>query len=267
MRKFGLIAGNGVFPLEVAAAARQRGFEVIAVAHRGETQPALSDLVDRITWVRPGELQRLIDALKEAGVFEAAMAGGLTRVRLPASLAPDARALALMARLPRLADDAVLRAVAEELESEGIRIIDPVPMLDGALAGHGLQAGPQPSASQLRDLDLAFEIIRALGGFDVGQAVAVRDGTVAAIEAIEGTDAALRRAAALAGPGLVVAKAAKAGQDMRFDRPAVGPATVELLAELGAAMLGVEADHTLVLERSRTLALATERGITLFGHG
>lgn len=267
MAKLGLIAGNGVFPLEVASAAKQRGFEVVAVAHLGETEPALSGLVGQITWVRPGELQRLIDTLKEAGVSEAAMAGGLTRVRLPSSLTPDARALALMARLPRLADDAVLRAVAKELESEGIRIVDPVPMLDGAFAGSGLQAGPQPTAGQLRDLDLAFEIIRALGAFDVGQAVAVRDGTVAAIEAIEGTDAALRRAAALAGPGLVVAKAAKPGQDLRFDRPAIGPGTVELLAELGAAILGVEAGRTLVLERSRTLALAAQRSVALFGHG
>jgi len=126
-------------------------------------------------------------------------------------------------------------------------------------------AGPEPSATQLKDLRLAFGVMRALGGFDVGQAAAVRDGVVGAIEAIEGTDAALRRAAALCGRGLVVAKMAKPGQDLRFDRPAIGPATIELLSEIGAAMIGVEAGQALILERASTLAEAASAGITVWG--
>ena len=128
-------------------------------------------------------------------------------------------------------------------------------------------AGPEPSAAQLKDLRLAFGVMRALGSFDVGQAAAVRDGVVGAIEAVEGTDAALRRAAALCGRGLVVAKAAKPGQDLRFDRPAIGPATIELLSEIGAAMIGVEAGQALILERARTLAAAASAGITVWGDG
>lgn len=267
MRKLGLIAGNGVFPLEVASAARGRGIAVIALAHQGETEAGLTPLVDEITWIKVGEIQRIIDVLKAARVDEAAMAGGIARARLGNSFAPDARALAMLARITRFSDDAVLRAVAGEIEAEGIPVIDPVPMLAGALAERGRLTGPAPTPVQLQDLELAFHLMRALGGFDVGQAVAIRNGVVYAVEAVEGTDAALRRAAQLSGAGLVVAKAAKHGQDLRFDRPAIGPATVELLIELRAAMVGVEAGQALVLERERTFAMAERGGVTIYGYG
>ncbi|MGD0289953.1 MAG: UDP-2,3-diacylglucosamine diphosphatase LpxI [Candidatus Binataceae bacterium] len=266
MSSLGLIAGNGIFPLEVARAARRRGLRVIALAHLNETDAALAELADEITWVKVGELQRMIDVLKSAGVSEAAMAGGITRARLVDSFAPDARAIAMLAKVGRFSDDAVLRAIATELEADGIAVIDPVPMLDGVLARAGLEAGPAPTPAQLKDLDLAFELMRTLGSFDIGQAVAVLNGVVAAVEAVEGTDAALRRGAQLVGKGMVVAKAAKPGQDLRFDRPAIGPATIELLAEIGAAMIGVEAHGAMILERERTLERAGSLGITLYGH-
>lgn len=263
---FGLIAGNGVFPIEVAAAARQRGMRVIAIAHRGETRPELESSVDQITWIKVGELQKIIDVLKAGGVHEAAMAGGISRARLADSFAPDQRAIRMLAAITRWSDDAVLRAVAREVESEGIAVIDPVPMLEGAIARPGLLAGPEPGEARIRDLDLAFSVARSLGAFDIGQSVAVKGGVVAAVEAVEGTDAALRRAAALSGKDLVIAKVAKPGQDLRFDRPAIGPATIELLAEIGAAMLGVEAGMCLILERERTLRAADDAAITVFGH-
>ncbi len=266
MKKLGLIAGNGVFPLEVARTVRRQGLQIIAIAHAGETDPALADVADELTWIKIGELQRIIDVFKNAGVGVAAMAGGISRARLPQAFAPDARAMTMLVRIGRFSDDAVLRGVAAELESEGIRVIDPVPMLDGALARAGLQAGPAPTEAQLTDLRLAFAIARALGAFDVGQAVAVRDGVVAAVEAAEGTDAALRRAAALCGKGLVVAKAAKPSQDLRFDRPAIGPATIDLLSELGAAMIGIEAGTAMLLERERTLQQAHALNITVYGY-
>jgi DUF1009 family protein len=262
----GLIAGNGVFPLEVARAARRRGIRVIALAHLHETDAALADLADEITWVKVGELQRMIDVLKSARVSEAAMAGGISRARLADSFAPDARAIAMLARVGRFSDDAVLRAIAAEIETDGIAVIDPVPMLEGALAQAGLEAGPAPTPAQLKDLDLAFAVMRALGAFDIGQAVAVLNGVVAAVEAVEGTDAALRRGAQLVGKGMVVAKAAKPGQDLRFDRPAIGPATIDLLAEIGATMIGVEAHGAMILERERTLEGARSLGVTLYGH-
>ena len=265
MNRLGLIAGNGVFPLEVAAAARRRQVEIVAIAHLDETDPALEALCDRITWVRAGELQKIIETFKAAGVAEAAMAGGISRARLKHSFAPDARAIAMLQRIGRLSDDAVLRGLAAEIESEGIRVIDPVPMIAGALARKGLEAGPQPGESQLKDLALALKVARALGPHDVGQTVAVLNSVVAAVEAVEGTDAALARAAELCGKGLVVAKAVKPGQDLRFDRPAIGPATIELLSRIGAALIGVEAGQALILERERTVAIANQRGVTIYG--
>jgi UDP-2,3-diacylglucosamine hydrolase len=265
--RLGLIAGNGVFPLQVARAARRDGVEVVAVAHQGETDPMLAELVGSITWIKVGELQRMVDAFKAGGVTTAAMAGGIARASLPAAFAPDPRALAMLQRIGRFSDDAVLRGVADELEAEGIAIIDPVPMLDDVIAQAGVASGPEPSAGQLKDLALAFMVARTVGRFDIGQTVAVRDGVVAAVEAVEGTDAALRRAAKLCGPGLVVAKAAKPGQDLRFDRPAIGPATIELLAEIGGAMIGIEAGTAMLLEREVILERAQTRSVTVYGYG
>ncbi|HEV2169562.1 MAG TPA: UDP-2,3-diacylglucosamine diphosphatase LpxI, partial [Candidatus Binatus sp.] len=216
--------------------------------------------------IKVGELQRIIDTFKSAGVTEAAMAGGISRARLKDSFAPDARALKMLAGIGRFSDDAVLRGVAREVEAEGIKMVDPVPMIEHWIARAGVEAGADPSPAQKRDLDLAFSVARRLGAYDIGQTVAVRDGMVAAVEALEGTDAAIRRAAGLVGPGLVVAKAAKPGQDMRFDRPAIGPATIELLAEIGAAMVGVEAKLALILERDRTLELARAKNVTIYGY-
>ena len=267
MTTLGLIAGNGVFPIEVARMARRQGLRTIAVAHLEETDPKLGEFTDTVTWIRVGELQRLIDVFKKAGVGQAAMAGGISRARLHSTFAPDRRALMMLSRLNRLSDDTVLRGVAAELESEGIKIIDPVPMLKEILAPAGLLAGPEPTAAQMNDLRLAFAIARALGDFDVGQAVAVRDGVVGAVEATEGTDAALRRGALLCGNRLVVAKAAKPSQDLRFDRPAIGPATIDLLDELKAAVIGVEAGTAMLLERDATLGRARACNITVYGYG
>jgi DUF1009 family protein len=173
----------------------------------------------------------------------------------------------MLSRLERFSDDAILRGVAGEVEAEGIPMIDPVPFIPEALARAGRIAGPAPSEAQLKDLDLAFAVARQIGAFDIGQTVAVRDGVVAAVEAVEGTDAALRRAAGVMGKRLVVVKSAKPGQDLRFDRPAIGPATIALLSEIGAALLGIEAEITLLLERERTIEAARSAGVTVYGHG
>jgi DUF1009 family protein len=261
-----LIAGNGIFPLEVARAARALGLSLIAVAHRDESPPELEQICHRVTWIKVGELQRIIDTFKHAGVTRSAMAGGISRARLPDAFAPDGRALAMLARIGRFSDDAVLRGVAAELEAEGIAVIDPVPMLKDALVPPGLLVGPSPSPAQLADMRLAFEVLGAIGRFDVGQTVAVRDGVVYAIEAVEGTDAALRRAFAAGGRGLVIAKAAKSSQDLRFDRPTIGPTTFDLLAEIGAAVLGVQAGQAMIVQRDEALARARGLNISVYGY-
>src|ERR1700682_2308706 len=183
----GLIAGNGVFPLEVARAARERGIKIIAVAHLNESDRALDSIADEVTWIKVGELQKIVDVFKNAGVSEAAMAGGISRARLKDSFAPDARAMKMLATIGRFSDDAVLRGVAREVEADGSNMIDPIPMIEHWLARPGLAAGPEPTPAQFKYIDLAFKVARQLGQFDIGQTVAVREGVVAAVEAAEGT--------------------------------------------------------------------------------
>ncbi len=266
MTSLGLIAGNGAFPLAVARAAVERGIRLVIAAHQGESLPELARVGARLAWFKVGQLQAIVDFFKAEGIDCAAMAGGISRARLHATFAPDERALRMLSGLSRLSDDALLRAVATELGADAISVVDPVALLDGALAPRGLAAGPAPSAAQLEDLRLACSVLKARGPFDVGQTVAVCSVVVGAVEALEGTDRALERAAALCGSGFVAAKGAKPGQDLRFDRPAVGPATVELLSRLGAALLGLEAEKALILERRLTLETAERCGLTVYGY-
>jgi len=161
----------------------------------------------------------------------------------------------------------VLRAIARENRIRGIPVIDPVPLMDDATREDGDDDRPEPDQDKLRDLDRRVPTSRAASGaFDIGQSVAVRGGVVYAVEAVEGTDAALRSRSRDLGKGLVIAKVAKPGQDLRFDRPAIGPATIELLMEIGATIIGIESGKCLLLERERTLAMAQSSNLTVYGH-
>src|SRR5260370_42397153 len=223
LSKLGLIAGNGIFPLEVARSAQSRGIEIIAVAHLNESDPALDSVAANVAWIKVGELQKIIDVFKNAGVTEAAMAGGISRARLKDSFAPDQRALKMLATIARFSDDAVLRGIAREVEADGIKMIDPVPMLEHWLARPGLAAGPEPTPAQIRDLDLAFKVARNLGQFDIGQTVAARDGVVAAVEAAEGTDATLRPPPSIVRASRVIPKPTHPRQPLPFNHPAIAP--------------------------------------------
>ncbi len=265
----GLVAGNGRLPFEVALAARERGVDAAIVAIEGNTDPEIEKLAGRaFTWVAAGELERLIAFFHQAGAREIVLAGGVVKLAMlrdPAALRPDARALALLARLRERGDDALLRAVAAELESEGLRVVESTRWLGDRLTPPGT-LGRVSVAPELRaDLELGLRVAHALGAHDIGQSVVVKAGAVLAVEAVEGTDAALRRGAALGGPGAVAVKAAKPGQDLRFDVPAIGPRTLELARECGIAAIGLEVLRTLVLERERATALADEYGVALVG--
>jgi DUF1009 family protein len=259
----GLIAGNGALPRLFARAARARGHVVVAVGHRGETDPALEAEVDHLDWVRVGQVARIERILRERGVTEAVLAGGFSRMRAFREARPDIGLLRIVARLRSFRDDALLRAAADEFESAGIRIVAPTAYLADILAPEGRLAGPPLDAGQERDVQLGEEVARALGQADVGQTVVVKNGHVLALEAVEGTDACIRRGASLGGPGVVVVKRSKPGQDERFDLPAVGPATIEVLREVGARVLAIEAGKTLLLEGDRLLPAADQAGITL----
>ena len=265
----GLVAGSGRFPFEVAEAARERGLRVAVAAIEHNTDPAIEALANgTFAWLAAGELGRLIEFLKAAGAGEVIFAGAIAKPEMlsdPAVLRPDARALALIARLELRGDDALLRAIAGELESEGLPVVESTRHLGDRLTAAGLLVGPVPDERVARDLARGLVLARGLGRVDVGQSVVVKEGTVVAVEAIEGTDETVRRGARYAGAGAVLVKTAKPGQDLRFDVPAIGRVTVDLAIECGLAAIGLEAGRTIVLEREAAMAAADAGGLSLVG--
>jgi DUF1009 family protein len=261
----GLIAGKGQFPLLFAQAARQQGAEVIAVAHRGETDPALETLVHELHWIYVGQLGKIIRIFKAAGVQRAVMAGGISRGRLFKEFRPDWRALSVVRRAGAGKDDRLLRAVAAEMEAEGITIAPSTLFLDDLLAGVGKLSRRSPTQEELADINLGFQAAKELGRLDIGQCVVVRRQVVVALETVEGTDETIRRGGVLAGPGAVVVKVSKPEQDLRFDVPAVGLDTIATMQEVKAAVLAIEAGKTLMFDRLEMLAAANQAGVAVWG--
>ncbi|MDI6854161.1 MAG: UDP-2,3-diacylglucosamine diphosphatase LpxI [Deltaproteobacteria bacterium] len=264
-KKIGIIAGKGQFPLLCARAAHHRGMEVVAVAHRDETDPSLADEVDEIHWVYVGQLGKIIRIFKSAGVRQALLAGGITRGRLFKHFRPDLRALGLIRRVGAGHDDRLLRAVAQELEGEGITIEPATIFLEELMAPAGPLGRHRPSSDQLKDIDYGFHMAKEVGRLDIGQCVVVRRQVVTALEAVEGTDETIRRGGRLAGEGAVVVKVCKPGQDLRFDLPAVGANTIEVMQEVGAKVLAVESGKTLIFDRQDMVSLADRAGIIIWG--
>lgn len=259
----GLIAGNGIFPRLVASGARAAGVPVVAVAHRGETEPELEAEVDACTWVRVGELGKIIKALKAGGCRRAVMAGGIAKVKLFGGFKPDLRGAAFLAKTRSVHDDKLLRGIAAELETDGIEVIPSTEYLPDLLPEPGILSRKKPKGKDRDDIAFGRRVARATGSFEIGQTVVVQSGLVLAVEAVEGTDAAIRRGGELGRGGAVVVKASKPGQDLRFDVPAVGPKTIDLMREVGAKVLAIEAGRTLLLERERLLSAADEAGIII----
>jgi len=266
----GLIAGRGLYPRQVARLARQRGFRVAAVAFHSETDPALAEAVDALTWLHLGELQKMIDALLRAGVRRAVMAGKVLKTHLYGEIEafhPDARALSVLSSLRDRRDDSILGAVVDEIASAGIAFPPQTELLPELFGPEGPLGAVSPDAEAWADIRFAWPVAKAMGGLDIGQSVVVKDRAVIAVEAIEGTDAAIRRAAELAGPGCCVVKVAKPGQDPRFDLPTLGVETVKTLADARARAFAFEAHRTVVLGAGEVAAAADDHGIAMVGIG
>jgi DUF1009 family protein len=263
MKKIGLIAGNGNFPLAFARAAKEKGLQVIAVAHEGETSPELKDWVDGIFWIKVGQLGKLIAIFKEQGVHDVLMAGGIKKTRLFKGGMPDMRGAALLARMLYKKDDSILRAVAEELESDGITVRESTLYLDNIVAAPGVLTKRKPSKDEKRDIEFGWQLAKEIGRLDVGQTVVVKDQAVLAVEAIEGTDEAIRRGGLLCGQDAVVVKVCKPQQDLRFDLPAVGTLTIKTMEEVKASCLAVEAGKTIIIEREKVIFNAERAGISI----
>ena len=261
MPRLGLIAGNGRFPLVFAKAAQAEGVDIVAVAHQGETQPEIATLVPDVTWVRVGELGKIIATFQQAGVSQAVMAGGIYKAGALASFQPDERGMAFISRLPSLKDDVILRGVAQELENEGIAVVESTRFLSALIPREGVLTKASPTDQQWADIRLGFTVAKEIGRWDIGQSVVVKRGTVLAVEGVEGTTAAIRRGGELGGGETVIVKVSKPQQDLRFDVPAVGPDTLAVMYEVRASVLALEAGKTLMIDKPELLHAANAHGI------
>jgi len=235
------------------------------VAHVGETEPELERHVDRIHWIKIGQLNKLIRAFKEDGVHRVVMLGGIKKTHVFTTVRPDFRALALAARLALWKDDDILREIAAELEREGITICDSTFGLEGILVEEGLLTSRQPSKKEWEDIRYGWDVAHEIGRLDIGQCVVIKDRVVVAVEAVEGTDGAIKRGGELAQDGAVVVKRSKPQQDLRFDLPAIGPRTIEVMASVKAAVLAVEAGRTVMLDRELVIQKAQACHIAVVG--
>ena len=259
----GIIAGGGQFPLMVAEAAKARGLRTVAVALYGETEPVLSEKVDKIIWIKLGQLGHLIKAFRTEGVKNAIMAGSITKKRMFENLRPDLKGLAIMTKLAVFHDDDILRAVADELAGEGIEIVSSTAYLPELLVEEGCFTKRKPGKEEMEDILFGWKVAKELGRLDIGQSVVVRQKTVLAVEAIDGTDATIRRGGRIAKEKAVVVKVSKPNQDLRFDVPSIGLETIGIMGEVKAAVLAVEAGRTLIFDREKMLQKANEKKIAV----
>jgi len=265
MNKLGLIAGNGNFPRLFAENARRLGYSVTAVAHKEETDPTLENVVDHFYWIALGQLGKLIEILRAEGITKAVMIGGVKKTHLFSKVRPDIRGLSLLKRVLGHEDDILLRAIAEELEGEGIQIIESTFGLTDVLAEEGVLTSRKPKDSEKADISYGWDIVREIGRMDIGQCIVVKDGVVVGVETVEGTDITIERGGRLAQSGASVIKRSKPQQDLRFDLPTVGPTTVAVMKKVGATALALEAGKCVMLDKATMLRDANKAGISVIG--
>jgi hypothetical protein len=268
--KLGLIAGNGRFPFLVLDAARTLGHDVTIVALKDEASPELAAAAARppavpLHWVPIGQLGACLKILTDAGVSQAVMAGQVKHAKIFGGIVPDMAALALLARLKSRNTDSLIAAVADVMRERGIDLIDSTALLKPLLAAEGRLGTRAPTAEEEEELQFGYRMADAIAGLDVGQTIAVKHRAVVAVEAMEGTDEVIARAGRLAGPGVTIVKVAKPNQDMRFDVPVIGLATIEAMRAAGATVLSVDAGKTLLFDRDALLAAADAAGIAVVG--
>jgi len=269
MPRIGLIAGNGTFPFLALKGARSLGHDVTVVAVKEEAFPAIEDeargLGADVHWVSLGHLGKCIRILKEAGISRAVMAGQVKHVRIFSGIIPDLTLLSVLTKLKTRNTDALISAVAEVMRGEGIELLDSTAFLEPLLAREGVLTSRPPGHEEQADFAFGYRMADQVAALDIGQTIVVKNQAVVAVEAMEGTDAVIARAGALAGPGTRVVKVAKPNQDMRFDVPVVGLATIEAMRAAGASALSIDAGRTLVLDGDRVFAAAGEAGISMVG--
>jgi DUF1009 family protein len=269
MGRIGLIAGNGSFPFLALRGARSLGHDVTVVAVKEEAFPELEEEARRqgaeVHWVSLGHLGRCIRILKAAGVSRAVMAGQVKHVKIFSGIVPDMTLLSVLAKLRSRNTDALISAVADVMRGEGIELLDSTAFLEPLLAREGVLTARPPTDDERADFEFGYRMADAVAALDIGQTVAVKARAVVAVEAMEGTDAVIARAGAVAGPGARIVKVAKPNQDMRFDVPVIGLATIDAMRSAQAGALSIDAGRTLVLDGANVFAAANDAGLTIVG--
>ena len=261
--RYGLIAGNGRFPFLVLEGARRAGAELSVAAIREETDPEIEKIAERLVWVGIGQLGRMIKFFKTEGVEQAIMAGQVKHVQIFSGALPDFRMLKMLMSLPRRNTDALIGGVAQELERDGIELIDSTFFLRDHLPSVGTIGKRSPTTTENENIEYGLDVAREIARLDLGQTIVVRAKACVAIEAMEGTDATIRRAGQLANGKLTVIKVAKPNEDMRFDVPVVGVPTIKAMIEAGATCLAVTAGKTLMFDRDEMTKLADKHRIAI----
>lgn len=263
--KFGLIAGNGKFPFLVIEGARRAGASLAVAAIKEETDPAIEKIADKITWVSIGQLGKMISFFRREGVSKAIMAGQVKHVQIFSGSLPDLRMLKMLFSLKQRNTDALIGAVAAELAKDGIELIDSTYFIQDRLAPEGVLTRRKPDATEQGNVEYGLRIANEIARLDLGQTIVVRAAACVAIEAMEGTDAVIKRAGELARGKLTVVKVAKPNQDMRFDVPVVGVPTIQTMIAAGATCLSVTAGKTLIFDREEMITLADKHKISITG--
>jgi DUF1009 family protein len=261
--KIGLIAGSGQFPMLFSKTAVKEGLSLYTVAYVNEADQALAHLSEKIQWLHLGQVKRLIKFFKQNNVNRAVMLGAVRKTRLFSDVKPDMKAISIIAGMRYTHDDVIMRAFADSLEKEGIKIEPSTFLLPELLATKGVWTNRKPSRSEKKDITLGFSIAREIGRLDIGQSVVVGGGSILAVEAIDGTDATIERGGKLGKGEAVLVKVCKPNQDFRFDVPSVGAKTIETMKQYDVRALAVEAGKTVVFDRHEMICAANENDIAI----
>ena len=258
-----IIAGNGVYPRLLANAARKAGVKkIVAAAFTDETDQVLKQHVDVLEWMRVGQLGRLLKFFRGQDVRHAIMAGQIAPKNL-FDLRPDLKALMLIGKLKQRNAESIFAAIADELAKINVDLLPATTFLEDSLAQPGSIAGPKLSPRQELDVDLGWNVAKEIARLDIGQTIVVKNGTIVAVEALEGTNEAIKRGGTLARENAVMVKVSKPNQDLRFDVPVIGVETIRIAIESGVRVIAVEAGKTLLLERDAVIELAAQSNISL----
>ncbi|MFA5357000.1 MAG: UDP-2,3-diacylglucosamine diphosphatase LpxI [Candidatus Omnitrophota bacterium] len=264
MDKIGLIAGNRRFPILFCEAAKKKGYDVVAVAIKGDTSRQLKRYAGKVYWIGLSEFSRLFEIFKEEGVSRVAMAGQISPRRLfSAEIGKDPELKNLLASVKDKRADTIFGAMADKLKDSGFELVDSTIFISDLLPGKGTLTSRAPDFREWEDLYFGLELAKAVAFLDIGQTVAVKDKAIVAVEALEGTDNLIRRAGIIARNNFTVVKVSKPKQDMRFDIPVVGLNTIKNLIKAGASCLAIEAAKTIFIDKEESLALADKRGISI----